>query len=427
MKAKNIILGGGFAGLQLASLLNDSIIIEASPSVGGLLKSFKSDSGQFTFDIGGHVYTTKDELLSDIMHDSNPNYFAERKAYYDYQRQIPYPIQYHADELGIKLMHTPSERPPSLASLLIHEFGQEFYEKVLGPFNRRVWSTSPSQMDTDWIDGRIAKISEFGNNWGTNSSFYYACGEDILETMKARLRLTGTRIFTDSSVIDIKPNDKELYVDCVFPAVYKGTITYEHLFDTTGMLLNMNDQILPHNDVLTIGIGLNRKLDVDFHWWYNSVENTSPIHRITLLSRYSEKLAPDGVDSLLIEIPYKNYNNRDIYESENDNEYFSRIGVLSLLRRANFNFIDDSSIEEIVKIRSKGYPIPVITHRTKVAIARKNYAENCAYLVGRWGAHGYYNLDHIIHDAISAVSASHNEKVEDYYWANHYYKEKRRF
>src|SRR5262245_34830349 len=190
---KNLIIGGGFAGLYLASILDDAYLIEENPEVGGLIKHFKTE--RFTFDVGGHVYTTKDDKLSKILLESGAQFFPERKAYFDFSRRVEYPLQYNADKLGIKVEPDhPRDNYPSFGSLLMREFGHELYEKVFKPFNERVWSTSLAAMDTDWVTGRVALMKDKSKDWGPNSAFYYARGDSIINTMIERANRKGTQI-----------------------------------------------------------------------------------------------------------------------------------------------------------------------------------------------------------------------------------------
>lgn len=425
MKVKNLIIGGGFSGLYLAHILEDATIIESSDSVGGLLRGFKSKSRLFTFDVGGHVYTTKDVALTELMKTSDAKLFDERKAYFDYEKKVPYPLQYHADMLDIPITTNSLQSYASFGSLLIHEFGNEFYEKVLFPFNKRVWGVSPSSMSVDWITGRVPLMIEKSMRWGSNSSFYYAPGNSILEVLQNRL--TDVTILVNLKLTSIDIQNKVARVDMSTPylAPYHGEIQYENLFDTSGFVLNMLRANLPYNHVFTIGIGLNKMIDDDFHWWYNGTNNQSPIHRITLLSRYYDGMAPIGVDSLLVEIPHMTHHSGDEIVASDYHGEENILMIMSMLREAKFHFIEEKDIEEVTVIKSKGYPIPIISHREKVAQARRNMMQNNIYLVGRWGAHGYYNLDHNISDAIYARNASLGLTLDDYLWANYYYLEKR--
>jgi protoporphyrinogen oxidase len=425
MKVKNLIIGAGFAGLTAGYYADDALIIEASPYLGGLLRGFKSPSGDYTFDVGGHVYTTKDAELSFLLKNADAKFFGERKAYFDYKHKYGYPIQYD-DNVGIPIFTSEKDGvSKNLERLLIKEFGHEFYESILRPFNKRVWSTEPDKMDIDWIVGRVPLMQNKSRNWGPNGSFYYAKGEDILEAVLERCASFDVRVFTNTWATIFDYEAKRVYVNCEAPAVYKGWIEYENLFDTTGKVLESKVK-LPHNNILTVGIGLKRRIKEDFHWWYNGTDNQSPVHRITLLSRYHDGMAPKGSDSLLIEMPQKAITSQPTIETSSNKAMGA--SIVALLRAANFDLISPEDVTEVMSIYSKGYPIPVVGHRAKVAYARKQFMEKNVYLIGRWGAHGYYNLDHIMKDVGAANLASMGAgDNEDYFWANYYYEEKRRF
>lgn len=417
-KVKNLILGGGFSGLYLLSTLDDALLIEKSPRLGGLLVGTRS--GEFTFDMGGHVYTTSNVKLNKILTESRAIVHESRKAYFDYELKVGYPIQYDADKLGIEIKPQPQISYSSLGELLVGEFGWEFYNRVIGPFNRRVWSTDPWNMSAEWITGRVALMKEKNEKWGSNASFAYAPGNDIIGTMMRHIEARHGEYWLNTVVDHIDPENKEVGL------VDGNIIQYQYLYDTTGLVLKRLkvDNMLPHNDVVTIGIGLNKKLDLDFHWWYNGVNNQSPIHRITMLSRYHPNVAPDYGDSLILEIPTQAANLRGVTSIAMRD--LGAHGALALLRLARFPaYIKESDVAEVTYIRSQGYPIPIRGHRKVVAAARMAALEQNMFLIGRWGAHGYYNLEHLIADADAAIAVANGENSRDYRWANYYYKEKR--
>lgn len=425
-KVKNLILGGGFAGLFLATKLEDAFVLDGDSHLGGLLHGFMSESGKFTFDIGGHVYTTKDPELNEIMESAGAKLFPERKAYFDFQQRIPYPLQYHADKFvhPVSINPKPLDHYENFEEFLIHEFGSDLYWAALGPFNERVWTIHPRLMSADWIMGRVPTMNQEHKSWGPNSSFYYARGLDIINVLLNRIEMNGGFGQVNTTVRSINYVNKIVHTISASKFLQES-FQYENLFDTTGNVIDNEAPNSPHNNVITIGVGLDREIDDDFHWWYNGI-NRSPIHRITLLSRYHERLAPYRQDSLLIEIPYIPEKQTPIAEVVRDKVGVH--GIVSLLNEAHFPFdIRANNIEEVVHIKSRGYPIPVIGHRETVASVRKEMAKYCVYLVGRWGARGYYNLDHIIKDANAAIHASMGLiDPNDYEWANYYYHEKRK-
>lgn len=419
MHIDTLIIGGGAAGLYAASLFRGAAILEESDEMLGLLNSITGLNADFLYDIGGHVYTTKDSTLNALFLNADKTIFNERRAYFDFQKRVPYPLQYNLSEYYGVEPHVSNEvdSKPSLAHFLEHNFGPEVFTRFLEPFNSRVWSTPPHKMACDWVQGRVALMKDKSASWGSNSSFMYVPAFEILKTLYASAINNGSKVLTGMHVTAIDAKNKRVYVN---GTVFHGWITYNLLIDTSGFALKaINDFTLPINYVTTIGVGLNTILDDDFHWWYNGVNNESPIHRITLLSRYHPVLAPEGCDSLLIEIP-------KMIATKTAPAVASNEYVRNILESAHFpHTILDSDILDATVFTTKGYPIPILGHREIVAHSRMKGLQNDILMVGRWGAHGYYNLDHILADVQSAFDAymHPNTEAEDaYYSAKFYYK-----
>jgi protoporphyrinogen oxidase len=101
MKVKYLILGAGPTGLGAAYRLkdlgiNDYLLVERNPWVGGLATSFKDDKG-FTWDIGGHVqfshYKYFDEVM-DLSLGKDGWLEHERESWvWMKDRFVPYPFQ----------------------------------------------------------------------------------------------------------------------------------------------------------------------------------------------------------------------------------------------------------------------------------------------------------------------------------------------
>src|SRR6478609_47780 len=70
-KVKYLIIGAGPTGLGAAYRLKelgieDFLVVDAAPQVGGLAASFKDDKG-FTWDIGGHVQFSHYKYFDELM------------------------------------------------------------------------------------------------------------------------------------------------------------------------------------------------------------------------------------------------------------------------------------------------------------------------------------------------------------------------
>lgn len=414
IKRKNIIIGGGFTGMLLASRLEDVTMI--SRDMGGLISTYQK--GGFTFDDGGHVYSAKHDQLSKLMRQAGGVLHEERKAFYlpkkNLDQFVEYPVQANAKQINIDVCPDYNFTDyKNFYELSRFNFGQAFTEQFLEPFNHRVWSTPMSQMDVDWIDGRVQRVTEKNVNWGSNSSFWYAQGNDIIDVLQEK---AGPQLeYIEGYVHHIDVEGKAVHYN-------KGhethDIEYENLFVTTPYFLPFHRR----NRILTIGIGLNKRLPLDFHWLYNNL--SFRVHRTTLLSRYHPKNAPEGCDSLLMEIPYyphgfeqsKAVRLQQWLEAQNPRTAGYQMICEAGLRDA----VEMNDIEVLWTHNSPGYPVPTLGSRREVAVIKTLLMPKQIYLLGRFGNHLYANLEHLYSEVDSVLESTVD--AENYVYSRHYYK-----
>lgn len=420
LKTDTLIVGGGMSGLSLGShpSLKGSLIVAKYP-LGGLIHNTLADG--FSFDFGGHVYTTTDDNVTKLMTEANAQFHESRKAFYDCRLMIPYPVQDNAGKLGLAITPDKREVTNNLYDYFLREFGFAFTQYFLRPFNERVWSTPIEQMDFDWVDGRVKRPSESKSNWGMNSSFYYARGSAIADVMLGRVLANNSSI-VEGTMVSV--SEKEHTVTFVDGENNPAEVEYNRMFCTSPYFL----PTLKRNSVVSIGIGLKHKLDFpEFDWLYCNVR--SFVHRVTLLSRYAEGLAPEGCDSLLLEIPtfYFNQLNDAVigitYQLGTPESRLSK--AKNILIGAGFSpkLVEAMDISTVWGDITPGYPVPTVGSRDEVAKMKSFLSPNDIYLTGRWGAHGYFNLQHIFADADATVKyASGLGNDDDYLNSSFYYK-----
>lgn len=417
IKTKNLILGGGASGLSLAKYLGPDTVI-LSKDQGGLLNSFKS--GQFTFDYGGHVYTANDPDVSALMRQSEGNFFEERKAYYLADgtidgNMVPFPVQ----NSGLFKIETKrgavSAHDQSLEDWALDMFGKEFCDGFFFPFNRRVWGADPYAMSCDWIKSRVAPPSADYKTWGINANFWYAPGAKLV----SRLCDESPAFFIKGKVKNIDSENKRVQFDATEYYADKGhvdsTIEYAKLFVTIPTF-----KTYPSYGMLAIGIGLNSKLPYDFHWLYPHV--SSRVHRVTLLSRYHESLAPEGQDSLLLEIPMRKAPSYSLINPNFIRENLKEIAA-HFAQDAGFSF-GPSLIETVFyHYEERSMPVPALTLINRVAVNKHIGESSDIYYAGRWGSHGYWNLQDILKDAevTAGYATTRSESCKDDYFLSLFY------
>lgn len=433
-----IVCGGGFTGLYAADKLarHGFNVILISQDMGGLIGSY-SDNG-FTFDYGGHVYSAGDARLAALL-DSVGGRRHERKAYYHIRANhlVDYPVQDRAEELGMKITgETQGYHGQDLEDFAVKTFGDEFYDRWFRPFNRRVWTTEPPTMDSDWVAGRVKTPREtsFGG-WGPNSEFYYAPGSRIIEQLQKQALSSGVEIFHGDIIRDSAKGRS--FVARIRGNMVKFTAR-QKIFWTLPIAAFLGEVGLPldnlfkRNRVRTIGIGLKTLLPEHFSWIYCNID--SPIHRITLLSRYHPSMAPDGKDSLLLEIPWRRGFRKlpvglEGAIGDSSARESHRRTAWKALEMAHFDEIHPwlrlSDIETAMMGECYGYPIPMLGLRTAVATIKKIMFDRGVVFAGRWGSWGYFNLEHCMMDVDAAaklIVLDNDEWRYEYEWSPFYYK-----
>ena len=419
--ARTIIIGGGLSGLALAARIPNSLLISES-EIGGLILNTVKDG--FSFDFGGHVYTTTDDRINNIMSEiPEASYHKERKAFFTLDKKVPFPVQDNAHQLGLVVEPHLIQNAKFLDVKNFSDYsnmvlGEEFTQGFMRPFNERVWSTSMEDMDFDWTMGRVKAPSASRTNWGMNSSFWYATGHQIAYRMYIRAIGNGTT-FVSGEVVDINLEGHRITAKIAGEVV---EYTYTQLFDTAGIF---NKQ--PTNMVLSIGVGLDSKIDYDFDWTYLKFGQSA--HRVTLLSRYAEGLTPHPwQDSLLFEVPFTHSNARSMSadikkltsSAANGSE---KLFIKKFMLSTGFSDAEKFDVKTVWMNISRGYPIPVVGHRVKTRMVKRALLSKDVFLCGRWGAHGYYNFQHILDDADAAVAAANNHHLSPYLTGSFYYKE----
>lgn len=445
---KVTVIGTGLTGLLTAARLAKAghEVIVIGESHGGLIQNYHQDG--FSFDFGGHVYGASNFMVKALLEGlPSTTFHPERKAFYlehlsiPGRDLIPYPVQSHAEKLGIKITSTGDGdyHEQSLKDYAVETLGHDFYYKWFRPFNSRVWSTPPEDMDCDWTAGRVQLSSEQRGGWGANAAFYYARGEDITKELLSQLSrlhvdvITGRAVLSSRSLMDHSVGIRlgtDGRVNLVNSDWIVSTMPLNVLLQSVGMPTLERVQ---SNTVITVGLGLNKRLDADFHWMYNDVTGT--VHRTTLLSRYAKGNAPAGTDSLLVEIPFRSIYSMPNWVKSLQHELTGapypqgRVSLTSftwdLIRDIGFeDVLHPEDVETAAAAMFAGYPIPMQGVRRDVATVKRWLTGAKIISAGRWGSHGYFNFEHCISEAdavLRQITIGSEGHDKGYLTSNFYY------
>ena len=287
MGKRVVILGGGLAGISSAYFLQDNpdideiIIIEKEDTLGGLCRSFKSKSG-ITFDIGPHIFFSKNKDTLDFMEDiMMPNINVHRRSniiIHD-KKYLQYPFENDLGKLseGEKqyvestFRNNPYENyeATNMRQFFLKTFGVGISKLYLLPYNEKIWKFDPTFMDLQMVE-RIPKPpiedierslkGETVDGYLHQLNFFYP-------------ESGGTKTFIDSfaqklnNKIKIRLNEK----------VHKITKKQIHSFGLTDGKTSITEQEINKNEppVVVIKSTINETTELSYN--YDILINTIPL------------------------------------------------------------------------------------------------------------------------------------------------------
>ncbi len=166
MNTDIVILGGGVAGLSLASFLDAPVVVlERQTTVGGLSRSYSLNG--ISYDIGPHIIFSKNKEVLDLhtgmvptnqLRRSNQIFFRNRYVKYPFENDLSALYPADRDYCLNEFLNNPYEayRPNDMLQFFLSVFGEGITRLYLQPYNEKIWKFDPAFMDTQMVE-RIPK------------------------------------------------------------------------------------------------------------------------------------------------------------------------------------------------------------------------------------------------------------------------------
>jgi protoporphyrinogen oxidase len=429
------MIGAGPTGLGAAYRLQelgyrDWTVYERRPFVGGLASS-RTDSAGFTYDIGGHVmfshYEYFDRLVDRMLGDDFQELMRESWIRM-FDRWIPYPLQNNIRHLpaGVLLecldglvdaQRLDPHAAPNFSEWVDAVFGSGIARHFMRPYNFKVWAHPLEMMSKDWIAERVSTVDlkrVLANvvferdelSWGPNNKFKYPLYGGTGGLYERFIPHIQDHLQLNREVVEIDLARKRLHLadggedgyDILISAMPIPQLLRVLRPVPAGLIEAANG--LHHTHGLVVGIGLARPSHTTKCWTYFP-ESSAPFYRVTFLSNYSPKIAPEGHTLLLTETSCSRFKSEDrLTIVDRVVEGLVATGVLNAEDRSRIVTTHTEEVEYF-------YPVPTLTRDRALAEIQPFLMAHDIYSRGRFGAWCYEisNMDHSVMQGVEAVSS----------------------
>jgi len=435
MRVTSLILGAGPAGLgaahHLAELgVNDFLVLERDPQVGGLAASFTDKAG-FTWDVGGHVvfshYPAFDRLLGDLLGEDVLRH--QRESWIRVAGTfVPYPFQNNIRRLppelawecveGLLAAGTAAARgnlppPANFREWIDRVFGPGIARLFMVPYNFKVWAHPAELLSSAWIGERVSVVDAarviknivLGRDdvaWGPNNTFSFPLRGGTGEIYRRLAARFTDRVRCGRPVVRIDPAAKTVRT------ADGEVIGYTRLLSTIPIDLLVKDLLPPaspamleaagrlkHNGAIIHGLGFEGA-PPDPRCWMYFPENDCPFYRVTNFHNYSPNNTPDPDGGRPRKRAIMSETSFSAYKPENPASLLGR----TLDGLAATTLIAPEEKDRPISVWERrvdyAYPVPCLERDAALAILQPALAAMDIFSRGRFGGFKYEvgNMDH---------------------------------
>ncbi len=434
---KIVIVGGGPTGLGAAYRLHELqyenwVLYEKSDQVGGHSTSHVDSQG-FVWDEGGHVifshYPYFDRIIEDTL-GSEVHHCARESWIFGGQSWVPYPFQnnlrYLPKEiqlqclLGAAKAASNGKRDSSnFRDWILGNFGEGIADAFMFPYNSKVWTTPLERMSKSWIAERVSVV-DFKRllenilyerddvGWGPNNKFKFPLHGGTGEIYRRMAARFPERVRLSKELVEVDPVKKTVSFADGSGDSYDVLISTLPLDLLVRMMKPPSNELidaarlLEHNNLLVLGLGLEKPIETTKCWIYFS-DPDMPCYRATYFSHYSPFNVPNGdtsrYSSLMCEVSAKDGEPIDIDQKWNDL-------IAGLIRAGMLEESDRNRIASRYQRSVKySYPIPTLERDKALGMIQPALLDQKIYSRGRFGAWRYEigNMDHSVMMGVEAV------------------------
>ncbi len=425
---KVAILGGGITGVTLARLLDekgvDWRLFEASKRLGGLCRSETVDG--FVADrAGGHIIFSKHKEVLDFvlrsLDDLGTHQSQRKSAIWYHGNYVQYPFEnglgdlprednFHCLTAYIEAdfaRRNGAPQPENFRDWCLWRFGEGISEKFMFPYNEKIWKTDLGSMSTSWVAGRVpdapvadvirASIGIRTEGYKHQSVFWYPLEGGFESIVKGIAKpLEASRMRLAQPVASLEKTGDGFLVD---GERYDRVISTIPLPELGKIVAGAPEDVgrafatLPFTSVASILVALDRPEESDRSWIYFPHPENGPFNRVTHISNYSPRNAPEGKSALMAEVTYKG----DI-----DADEVMKDTVAGLIR-CGFAREEEVLFSRLWK-NKYAYIVYTTDLEEKLETVKSWLDRQGIDILGRFGNYDYFNSDQCIKSVMDYVA-----------------------
>ena len=192
-----VVIGAGPAGLAFACRYiengGQATVVEASPNVGGLARSFELWGS--TVDLGPHRFFSSDPEVNQYWHShiqgdytmvSRLTRIYYQGKFYNYPLQATNALKnlgafraFLSVQSYVLSKVFPPKQDGSLEKWVISKFGSRLYRTFFKKYTEKVWGIKCTEIDADWAAQRIQGLTL----WGAIKSALFLNKKNKLKTL----------------------------------------------------------------------------------------------------------------------------------------------------------------------------------------------------------------------------------------------------
>lgn len=427
---KTIILGGGIAGLSIASFLDtNSVILEKQKRVGGLCQSYSIEG--VAYDLGPHIIFSKNQevlnlhtsiIATNKIRRSNQIYYQGRYIKYPFENDLSSLPEADRDYCLKEFLNNPYEnyKADNMLQFFLKTFGEGITRRYLQPYNEKIWKFDPSFMDTQMVEripkppkeDVIASASGKATEGYTHQLYFHYPengGFQSLIDEYARRARKKSEIHTDCQIISIQGNSDQWCVN-----TNKGPVIGNRLINCMPLhqlfryfeapnLVKYALAKLKYNSIHIIALSLKNDA-IGNHFALYFADPSIIFHRLSKLNFLGPAYCKNGSEStLILEVTFR----PDSYlASLSRMEITSR--VISDLSRLGL-IIESDVISSDIKTEEYAYVIYDLDHRKNADTVLNFLEERKIWSAGRFAQFEYLNSDGVVEQTLKLARKLNTE------------------